>query len=83
MICPKCNSNKTKVVDSKSSKKLHTWRRRECANCHHRFNTYEVYDVDAPVMRPLLKIKLKSINSTLIAITDEITKTIESLSEKY
>lgn len=40
MKCPKCNSRKTKVVDSRE-KPYGTYRRRECEKCGERFTTYE------------------------------------------
>ena len=42
MRCPKCNSLKSSVVDSRQAEDGNTIRRRrECENCHHRFTTYE------------------------------------------
>lgn len=40
MECPKCHHDNSKVVDSRPTKEA-IRRRRECLNCHHRFNTYE------------------------------------------
>ena len=42
MICPFCNNNETKVVDSRDTNdgKI-TRRRRECLKCNARFSTYE------------------------------------------
>jgi len=42
MICPKCRSKNTKVLDSRevyNGKEIR--RRRECEDCKHRFTTYE------------------------------------------
>ncbi len=48
MRCPCCHSMNTVVKDSRYSD--HTIkRRRECTDCHHRFNTFEVYE-SVPVM---------------------------------
>ncbi|MBD3360325.1 transcriptional repressor NrdR [Candidatus Peregrinibacteria bacterium] len=42
MICPKCQHNNTKVLDSRETNSYKAVRRRrECANCHHRFTTFE------------------------------------------
>ncbi|CQR25780.1 NrdR family transcriptional regulator [Streptococcus varani] len=42
MRCPKCNSLKSSVVDSRQAEDGNTIRRRrECENCHFRFTTYE------------------------------------------
>lgn len=42
MHCPKCNSLKSSVVDSRQAEDGNTIRRRrECEACHHRFTTYE------------------------------------------
>lgn len=42
MICPFCNSNKDKVIDSRSSEGgTVIRRRRHCLNCKRRFTTYE------------------------------------------
>ncbi|HAV64343.1 MAG TPA: transcriptional regulator NrdR [Verrucomicrobiales bacterium] len=42
MRCPKCGCLEDKVIDSRSSKEGATIRRRrECAQCGHRFTTYE------------------------------------------
>ncbi len=42
MRCPKCNSLKSSVVDSRQAEDGNTIRRRrECEQCGHRFTTYE------------------------------------------
>ena len=42
MRCPKCNSLKSSVVDSRQAEDGNTIRRRrECESCHYRFTTYE------------------------------------------
>lgn len=42
MLCPKCQSSQTKVLDSRSvDDETSIRRRRECLNCGYRFNTYE------------------------------------------
>ncbi|HCK98841.1 MAG TPA: transcriptional regulator NrdR [Candidatus Marinimicrobia bacterium] len=49
MKCPFCNSNETKVVDSRAAQKNNAIRRRrECLDCGHRFTTYE-YVVEYPL----------------------------------
>jgi transcriptional regulator NrdR family protein len=37
MICPVCNSEKTRVLESRQKR-----RRRECSHCRHRWTTIEV-----------------------------------------
>ena len=42
MLCPKCQSSQTKVIDSRSvDDDTSIRRRRECLNCGYRFNTSE------------------------------------------
>ncbi len=42
MICPSCNANDDKVIDSRASDGGRVIRRRrECLQCHKRFTTYE------------------------------------------
>lgn len=42
MVCPFCNHEETKVIDSReSSEGKVIRRRRECLKCHKRFSTYE------------------------------------------
>jgi transcriptional repressor NrdR len=42
MLCPKCQANSTKVIDSReSSEGRSIRRRRECEDCKHRFTTFE------------------------------------------
>lgn len=42
MICPSCNANDDKVIDSRASEGGRVIRRRrECLRCHKRFTTYE------------------------------------------
>ncbi|MFQ5646730.1 MAG: transcriptional regulator NrdR [bacterium] len=50
MICPFCNSNEDKVLDSREKKGgVIIRRRRECLRCHKRFTTYERIE-DVPFM---------------------------------
>ena len=50
MICPFCNNEDTKVLESRtSSEKSCIRRRRECENCQQRFTTYERVEI-SPVM---------------------------------
>jgi transcriptional repressor NrdR len=45
MICPKCNKNETKVLDSRETDgQKAIRRRRECEGCKHRFTTFERMD---------------------------------------
>ena len=42
MICPKCNSSQTRVIDSRDSQNGREIRRRRvCENCENRFTTFE------------------------------------------
>lgn len=42
MRCPKCNYNKSSVIDSRQAEEGNTIRRRrECEQCHTRFTTFE------------------------------------------
>jgi transcriptional repressor NrdR len=40
MVCPKCNSNETDVIDSRNVSKT-VRRRRQCSGCTYRFTTFE------------------------------------------
>ena len=46
MKCPKCNSEKLKVVDKRSSVDGTNRRRRECEDCGARFTTYETVELE-------------------------------------
>lgn len=42
MLCPSCNYDNTKVLESRTTEKGQSIRRRrECLRCRHRFTTYE------------------------------------------
>ena len=49
MFCPKCNSEKTSVTDSRSDGGA-IRRRRECGDCGVRFTTYERVELALPVV---------------------------------
>lgn len=50
MKCPYCDSNDTKVIDSRATEENHAIRRRRlCLNCNKRFSTYERYE-DSTIM---------------------------------
>lgn len=45
MICPACQYNGTRVLDSRPSHEGRSIRRRrECEKCHHRFTTFEMVE---------------------------------------
>lgn len=44
MRCPNCQSNESKVTDSRDDERT-IRRRRECLSCQHRFTTYEKIDL--------------------------------------
>ncbi len=49
MWCPFCNHTDTRVVDSRlTGDGMQIRRRRQCANCGSRFNTYEAPELKAP-----------------------------------
>ena len=51
MKCPFCETNETKVVDSRLLKEgLSVRRRRKCENCERRFTTYESVEIQMPVV---------------------------------
>lgn len=39
--CPKCNSVRQRVVDTRDRNNLR-WRKRKCIACNHKWETYEV-----------------------------------------
>lgn len=45
MLCPKCNSEDSAVIDCRTRNDGKMRRRRECYDCRHRFTTIEV-DID-------------------------------------
>ena len=49
MICPSCQHEDTKVVDSRDSGD-HTRRRRECLQCGARFTTFERVEYRLPML---------------------------------
>jgi transcriptional repressor NrdR len=49
MFCPKCNSDKTSVTDSRGDGGA-IRRRRECQECGYRFTTYERVELALPVV---------------------------------
>ena len=49
MICPKCDSDTSKVLDSRSHGDS-IRRRRECLHCEERFTTYERIEVQFPLV---------------------------------
>lgn len=52
MMCPFCNAEDTKVIDSRRNEDFSIRRRRECLNCKKRFTTYEKIE-----MSPILVVK--------------------------
>ena len=46
MICPKCGSPNTLVMDSRQQKTYNNRRRRKCVDCGCRFGTVEVAELD-------------------------------------
>jgi transcriptional repressor NrdR len=52
MRCPKCGCQDDKVIDSRASREGATIRRRrECAQCQHRFTTYEEVEHEGLMVR--------------------------------
>ena len=49
MKCPKCGSEKSAVIDSRSDGDT-TRRRRECQSCEYRFSTYERIEITLPMV---------------------------------
>lgn len=52
MNCPKCKSEDLLTVDVRS-KPVGRWRRKECQNCGHRFNTVEITTEEYRQLREL------------------------------
>lgn len=49
MFCPYCNTDETKVVDSRLvDEGARVRRRRECCHCHERFTTFETAELALP-----------------------------------
>lgn len=52
MLCPYCQKEETKVIDSREAENLEaTRRRRECLKCKKRFTTYERVETDLMVIK--------------------------------
>lgn len=52
MLCPKCKSSKTKVIDKRNTEEDKAIRRRrECLKCKNRFTTYERAVLDLIVIK--------------------------------
>ncbi|HMN30624.1 MAG TPA: hypothetical protein PKE45_20905 [Caldilineaceae bacterium] len=49
MNCPACNHTESNVLDVRSQSDGAIKRRRRCAACNHRFNTYERCEAQDPV----------------------------------
>lgn len=51
MLCPFCNTNETKVIDSRFVEESNqVRRRRECLGCSERFTTYESAELALPLI---------------------------------
>ncbi len=51
MKCPFCSFDDFKVIDSRSVEENNSIRRRrECLSCHNRFTTYEIIDMQNPIV---------------------------------
>ncbi|HBG59289.1 MAG TPA: transcriptional regulator NrdR [Anaerolineaceae bacterium] len=50
MICPFCQHQNSKVIDTNKDVKGGIRRRRECLNCHQRFSTYERPILNTPML---------------------------------
>jgi transcriptional repressor NrdR len=42
MICPECGGSRTTIPNTRPVTNGWTYRRRECVDCKHRWNTYEI-----------------------------------------
>ena len=64
MRCPYCNSQDTKVIDSRESKDgTYIKRRRECLKCHKRFTTVEkILKLDIDILKNDGRIETFSLN---------------------
>ena len=52
MLCPYCQNQDTKVIDSRETENIEvTRRRRECLKCQKRFTTYERVETDLRVIK--------------------------------
>ena|SRR5688572_1959861 len=79
MICPFCLHKKTKVYNSRSTKKLNeTWRRRQCLDCNKQFSTRETVDLST-----ILKINKtgKVKDFSLIRLMSDISRAIDHLED--
>lgn len=73
-VCPKCEGNRTAVVDSRPSTKGYQRRRRVCVTCGHRWATAEIPTSIADEARTALlalsdvQTALKTLNKSIAAL---------------
>jgi len=88
MLCPKCKSDQTQVIDSREADAKSIRRRRECEKCEYRFTTYErIEPVNLTVLKRSGKIepfdREKIIRGITIAAKDRIDKkTISDIADE-
>lgn len=76
MHCPFCNAIETKVIDSRlADDGSQVRRRRECLECHERFTTYEVIELNLPRV-------IKRDGSRVGFMTDKLRKSFLKALEK-
>lgn len=86
MICPYCNFDDTKVIDSRDSKDGNAIkRRRECLKCEKRFTTVEkVLKLDLEVEKSTGQVEVFSLNklkNSLIKACEKRNVTLEKIDE--
>ena len=67
MLCPKCKSENSYVIDCRERKDGNLRRRRTCMDCEHRFTTIEVDIADYDNLKELAATFKK-----LLALTNEV-----------
>ena len=60
MRCPKCNSVRLSVIDSRSAPDNEIRRRRKCRNCGYRFSTYEMTQVSKAKRTKIVLLNMSS-----------------------
>jgi len=86
MICPYCNNDETKVIDSRDSKDGNSIkRRRECLSCEKRFSTVEkLLKLDLEVKKSNGKTEvfsLRKLKNSLLKACEKRNITLEQIDE--
>lgn len=86
MRCPNCNSEDTRVVDTRTAQDFSVRRRRQCNICGHRFTTFERLEEVPIYVVKNIRVELDLIEKTLRGLKTASTKrniSIETLEKLF